>query len=261
MNRCSLIFASSLLATVASTAQNPASIRIVSPVGAVQVLVSLGARGIPTYAVRYRETEVLRPSRLGLQLMDTDLTQNLMLKDAEKEEPVTDDYMVATDKRAQCRYRANRRVIRFAGPQGPTMSVVFQVSNDGVAFQYLLEGDSKELQKLILEGATTTPAPLSNTNLGVHTYGPQVGTDDIRLLLRFAQLRAGQVEPALKCKLRQSIVAALASADPVLAHQLVSKPFAELLQPASFLADYASRRGWQVGPGALPLPAPPLALC
>ncbi|OGX88053.1 hypothetical protein BEN47_09915 [Hymenobacter lapidarius] len=131
-------------------------------------------------------------------------------------------------------------------------------------YQYALNDQSyvgRSTFFLILEGAVTTPVPSANTNLAVHTYGPQVGTDDIRLLLRFVHLGFGQAEPALKCELRQSIVAALASADPVLAHQLVSRPFAELLQPAGFLADYASRRSWQVGPVALPLPAPPLALC
>ncbi len=131
-------------------------------------------------------------------------------------------------------------------------------------YQYALNDQSyvgRSTFLLILEGAATTPVPLPNTNLAVHNYGPQVGTDDIRLLLRFAQIRIGQAEPALKCELRQSIVAALASADPVLAHQLISRPFAELLQPTGFLADYASRRGWQVGSAALPLPAPPLALC
>jgi alpha-glucosidase len=154
MNLLSLILAGSLLTTVAAPAQASAPIRILSPDGAVQVLVSLGARGVPTYSVRYREAEVLRPSRLGLQLAGADLAQGLTLKSAGKQETVTDDYVVATDKRAHCRYMATRRVIRFAGAQGPTMSIVFQVSNDGVAFQYLLEGASKELQKITAEKTT-----------------------------------------------------------------------------------------------------------
>jgi hypothetical protein len=44
---------------------------------------------------------------------------------------------------------------------------------------------------LLLEGAATTTAPVPNTNLAVHTYGEQVSTDDIRLLLRFTQPQAG----------------------------------------------------------------------
>ena len=143
-----------LKVTFAAPAQTSAPIRITSPDGALQGSVSLSAHGVPTYAVLYRQVGVLRPSRLGLQLAVTDLNQGLTLKNADKEESVTDDYVVATDKRAHCHYVANRRVIRFAGSQGPTMSVIFQVSNDGVAFQYVLEGDSKNLQKITAERTT-----------------------------------------------------------------------------------------------------------
>ncbi|MGI4739819.1 MAG: glycoside hydrolase family 97 catalytic domain-containing protein [Janthinobacterium lividum] len=151
MNLSLLTFAAGLLASTAAMAQSSAPVRITSPDGAVQVTVSIGAGGVPTYAVRYRTTELLRPSRLGLQLVGTDLTQGLTLRKAEKEELVHEGYDIATDKRAHCRYEAHRRVVRFAGPQGPTLSVVFQVSNDGVAFQYLLEGQSKDVQKITAE--------------------------------------------------------------------------------------------------------------
>jgi hypothetical protein len=135
-------------------AQAQAPIQIASPDGAVRVTVALAAGGRPTYAVRYREAELLRPSRLGVQLAGTDLSQNLTLQSAGKTEAVAERYDLATDKRAHCRYEANRRIIRFAGAAGPTLSVVFQVSNDGVAFQYLLEGKAKDVQKITAEKTT-----------------------------------------------------------------------------------------------------------
>ena len=138
-----------------STAARAAdSIQIASPDGAVRVTVALAAGGRPTYTVRYREAELLRPSRLGVQLAGADLSQGLSLQSAGKVEAVTEGYVLATDKRAHCRYEANRRVIRFAGAAGPTLSVVFQVSNDGVAFQYLLEGKAKDVQKITAEKTT-----------------------------------------------------------------------------------------------------------
>lgn len=139
---------------VAELAQAQAPIQIASPDGAVRVTVALAAGGRPTYAVRYREAELLRPSRLGVQLAGTDLSQNLTLQSAGKTEAVAERYELATDKRAHCRYAANRRIIRFAGAAGPTLSVVFQVSNDGVAFQYLLEGKAKDIQKMTAEKTT-----------------------------------------------------------------------------------------------------------
>ncbi|RZL12797.1 MAG: glycoside hydrolase family 97 protein, partial [Hymenobacter sp.] len=139
----------------AATAQAAAPVRVGSPDGAVQVTIDVTPQGQPTYAVRLRGAELLRPSRLGLRLASADLTQHLKLAKADRVEAVADDYQLATDKRASCRYRANRCVVHFAGQAGtPTLSVVFQVSNDGVAFQYLIEGQSPDLQQITAEQTT-----------------------------------------------------------------------------------------------------------
>jgi alpha-glucosidase len=148
--RLSILFGAFMLAAVAAQAAGPVLVN--SPDGAVQVTVAVNAQGQPTYAVRYRQAELLRPSSLGLQLASADLTQGLKLTQADKVTAVADDYQLVTDKRANCRYRANRRVVHFAGKAGtPTLSVVFQVSNDGVAFQYLIEGKSADVQRITAE--------------------------------------------------------------------------------------------------------------
>ncbi|MFC6225787.1 glycoside hydrolase family 97 catalytic domain-containing protein [Hymenobacter artigasi] len=140
---------------VAASVRGAGPVVVSSPDGAVQVTVAVDPQGQPTYAVRYRAAEVLRPSRLGLQLAGTDLSQGLKLARADKVTAVADDYQLATDKRANCRYRANRRVVHFAGRAGaPTLSVVFQVSNDGVAFQYLIEGKSADVQRISAEATS-----------------------------------------------------------------------------------------------------------
>lgn len=130
-------------------------VQVSSPDGAVRVTVDLTAQGQPTYAVRYGQTELLQPSRLGLKLAGTDLSQGLRLTQADKATTVTDDYQISTDKRAHCRYRATRRVLHFAGAAGaPQLSVIFQVSDDGVAFQYLVEGPAKGVQRIEQEATT-----------------------------------------------------------------------------------------------------------
>nr|WP_152981440.1 glycoside hydrolase family 97 N-terminal domain-containing protein [Hymenobacter sp. AT01-02] len=150
-----------LLVLPLAAAQAAKPIRITSPNGAVQVTVDVSPQGQPTYAVRYRQAELLRPSRLGLQLASADLTQGLKLTKADKQTAVADDYQLATDKRANCHYRANRRVVHFQSQaSGPQLSVVFQVSDDGVAFQYLVEGKSQEVQHITSE-ATTFHLPTS----------------------------------------------------------------------------------------------------
>jgi len=144
-----------LLALPLAAAHAAQPIRISSPDGAVLVTVDLTPQGQPTYAVRYRQAELLRPSRLGLRLATADLTQGLKLTKADAQTSVADDYQLATDKRANCHYRANRRVLHYAAAAGaPLLSVVFQVSNDGVAFQYVLEGKSADVQRITAEGTT-----------------------------------------------------------------------------------------------------------
>jgi alpha-glucosidase len=152
-----------LLVLPPAAAQAARPLQISSPNGAVRVTVNLTAQGQPTYAVHYGQTELLRPSRLGLRLAGADLSQNLRLNKADPAETITDDYQLSTDKRAHCRYRATRRVLHFAGPaSGPQLSVVFQVSDDGVAFQYLLEGQSEDVQRITQE-ATTFRLPAGAT--------------------------------------------------------------------------------------------------
>jgi alpha-glucosidase len=144
-----------LLLLAGSVARAAAPVRVSSPDGAVQVTVDVTAQGQPTYAVRFRDAELLRPSRLGLRLTSADLTQGLKLAKADRVEAVADDYQLATDKRANCHYRANRCVVHFAGRAGaPTLSVIFQVSNDGVAFQYLIEGKNSDVQQITAEQTT-----------------------------------------------------------------------------------------------------------
>lgn len=86
---------------------------VTSPDGAVRVTVALGAGGRPTYAVQYRGTEPLRPSRLGLRLAGADLNQGLRLAKVGAVMAVSDHYQLHNDKRTACRYQANRRVFQF----------------------------------------------------------------------------------------------------------------------------------------------------
>lgn len=144
----------SVLLAMTAAAQTTAPLQVASPDGAVRVTVALAAGGRPTYAVRYRDTEVLQPSRLGLRLAGADLSQGLRLEKAGELTKVSDSYQLQTDKRTNCHYAANRRVFRFAAGQGMALSVVFQVSNDGVAFQYLVEGPAKDVQRLEAEQTT-----------------------------------------------------------------------------------------------------------
>ncbi|WP_201982367.1 glycoside hydrolase family 97 protein [Hymenobacter rubidus] len=148
-----LLTALGLLATAPARAAEP--VRVASPNGMIQVTVDLDSQGRPSYAVRYDRTEILRPSRLGLVLASADLTQKLKLVRADKVTAITDSYQLVTDKRSACAYKANCRVVHFAGPAGgPQLDVEFQVSNDGVALRYVVAGTSQDIQHITAEKTT-----------------------------------------------------------------------------------------------------------
>ncbi len=148
-----LLLAVGLLVATRAKAADP--IRVASPNGAIEVTVHLDAQGRPSYAVRYGRADILRPSRLGLVLASADLTQRLKLVRADRVTAVADQYQLATDKRASCTYRANRRVLHFAGPAGgPQLDIEFQVSNDGVALRYVVTGKSPDAQRITAEKTT-----------------------------------------------------------------------------------------------------------
>ncbi|HEY2760923.1 MAG TPA: glycoside hydrolase family 97 catalytic domain-containing protein, partial [Pirellulales bacterium] len=69
---------------------------------------------------------------------------------ASPSEPVKDDYEILTTKRRQNHYRANRRVFHLETAAGKKLDVIFQVSNDGVAFRYFFPDDGKPVDIPVL---------------------------------------------------------------------------------------------------------------
>lgn len=120
-----------LLATAAISAE------VKSPDGKLVVDVRLMADGAPVYDVRREGAVVLGESRLGLVLADADFSRGLKLVDESKSVTITDRYELPTSKRRLNTYKAKRRVYSMETVTGLRMNVVFQVSNDGVAFRYV----------------------------------------------------------------------------------------------------------------------------
>lgn len=119
-----------------------------SPDGRISVDVGLNTDGSPTYVVSREGTIVLRESRLGLLRDDADFTAHLKPTGESSVAPVEDNYEVLTAKRRKNTYRANRREFGFATPNGEQLEIVFQVSNDGVAFRYRFPEKSEEVHSL-----------------------------------------------------------------------------------------------------------------
>jgi alpha-glucosidase len=144
-----------VLSTLAAeAAPAPGTIRIASPDGRLTVDAFLNAAGAPRYTIRLAGLPVLRESRLGLVRDDADFSERLKLLSASETEPVQDRYEILTAKRRVNVYEANRRVMHLQAAGGQRLDVIFQVSNDGVAFRYFFPDASAETRRLTAEASS-----------------------------------------------------------------------------------------------------------
>lgn len=108
-----------------------------SPDGSLAVTFRLNEEGSPRYLITKNGRPVLQESRMGLLRDDADFSKGLRLTGKTQIEAVKDHYEILTAKRRVNDYNANRETYHLETADGKKISIVFQVSNDGVAFRYL----------------------------------------------------------------------------------------------------------------------------
>jgi hypothetical protein len=117
---------------------------LAAPLSSPDRQISVEVRITPSQTLEYdiqRDGRpVILPSRLGLQFEGADLDRQLKLAATSPVKPVADDYELATGKKRRISYRANEQVYTVRNAKGQAMDVAFRVSNDGVAFRYLVRG-------------------------------------------------------------------------------------------------------------------------
>jgi alpha-glucosidase len=121
---------------------------IASPDGKLAVAFHLDANGAPRYSIQLNGNQVLLESRLGLIRDDADFSKGLQLSSTRIEDPIKDRYEILTAKRRVNTYYANRREFHLQTAAGKKMDVIFQVSNDGVAFRYFFPETDSAIHKL-----------------------------------------------------------------------------------------------------------------
>jgi alpha-glucosidase len=128
--------AGALLAAGESPAPDANPVSVASPDGRLVVDFHLNDAGAPRYAVRLDGRPVLMESQLGLVRDDADFSWGLKLIGASASELVRDHYEILTAKRRINTYQANRREFHLQASAGQKLDIIFQVSDDGVAFCY-----------------------------------------------------------------------------------------------------------------------------
>ncbi|MDQ1923694.1 glycoside hydrolase family 97 protein [Massilia pseudoviolaceinigra] len=130
-----------------------------SPDQRIGLKVELTPQQTLVYSITRDAKPVVLASSLGLQLAGADLTHALSLKPASKVRPVSDHYEMAVGKKRKISYRANEQVFPVQNAAGQTMDLIFRVSNDGVAFRYVVKGAEPARKQFISEATGFTFAP------------------------------------------------------------------------------------------------------
>ena len=104
-----------------------------------------------SYSIRRNGQSVLLPSPLGLKLAGADFSQGLKLVSTSPVEQVAEQYSMAVGKRRDIQYRANQQVYSLANAAGNKMDVAFRVSDDGVAFRYVVADTAIPVKRFVSE--------------------------------------------------------------------------------------------------------------
>jgi hypothetical protein len=116
---------------------------ISSPNGKLQLIFSL-ENDKPVYAISYNGNSVIKNSQLGLVRNDASFAENLSLINISQPKTITVKYKMLTGKKKICEYKYVRRVFSLKNETGETIEIIFQVSDDGVAFRYSFSKKSND---------------------------------------------------------------------------------------------------------------------
>ena len=133
MMRKTAIF-STLLACAFFSTLHAESVKVASPNGKLVVEVNDNG-GKANYTILYDGKKFLDSSRLGVVSNVGDFTQGLKLTGAQSSK-IDESYKLSRIKCSEVHYVANRMRIDFANAQNQLMTVMFNVSDNDVAFRY-----------------------------------------------------------------------------------------------------------------------------
>jgi alpha-glucosidase len=122
-----------------------------SPDQKLKVILKSDQKKAYSYSVTYEDMTVLEPSKLGVARMDGDFTKDLYLIKADQVERVVDSYETRNAKKSKISYEANKYVFHLRNGKGQKLDLIFQLSNDGLAFRYYFPETSKDIRYITEE--------------------------------------------------------------------------------------------------------------
>lgn len=175
-----VLFIASLLALQASLVKALESESVISPDGKLRVEVS-NIDGKACYQLLYDGRQLLQPSVLGLKTSVADLTDGLRMG-AVKRSEVKKSYDMTRTKAAHSDYSANALDVEWINRDSIRFHVIFQVSDNNVAFRYQILRQKKigHRRAVVYCEATAFRFPQSTTTFLCPQIGPETGWEQTK---------------------------------------------------------------------------------
>ena len=157
-------------------------VRVSSPDGNLVVTVNC-QNGVVSYSASLYNKTVIERSALGLKTSVGDFTQSLQLLDHETT-AIHQKYQMRGTKAAENDYQANRLTLNFRDRDGLGFGIIFQVSNNDIAFKYAIprqKYSGKEFKRaLIYHEASAFNFPQGTTTFLSPQIGPETGWEQTK---------------------------------------------------------------------------------
>lgn len=150
------IFASSFIMAAATSEV------VTGPDGRLVVTVS-DNNGRPEYKVDYDGIPFILPSALGLDTDMGDFRSGMTILKASPVENIDETYSIPNIKKSTVHHRANSRKITFARDGKKIFDVIFEVSDNDVAYRYNLRPHGESLSAIVLDEASSFVMPEATT--------------------------------------------------------------------------------------------------
>ena len=151
-----------------------AEFSIASPDGKTVVEVN-DNNGQPAYAISFDGKPFIVASPLGLRTNLGDYSKNLYLSSATEITDVSDSYSLPNIKKSRVDYRANRQEFTFSKDGKQIFDVIFEVSDNNVAFRYRLHPQGETLCCIVESEATGFTMPEGTTTFLCPQSAPMGG--------------------------------------------------------------------------------------
>ncbi|WP_257666350.1 glycoside hydrolase family 97 protein [Parapedobacter tibetensis] len=129
---------------LACTSRTSTEYAVSSPGNRLRVTIWEDTIGALWYSVTRDGQTIIAHSSLGIIQEEADLSSGLTIVGVSSTEKVVDTYETLNAKRRLNRYSANQRVFRLRNADDKGFDLVFQVSDDGIAFRYHFIGPDNQ---------------------------------------------------------------------------------------------------------------------